>query len=200
MKAKTVLVLSHAGVSGKNPFSGEPDPTALSRAIKSIHEQGLTFDLVVGAPCRPVHVTAEALAKGVKFAPISMLNQEGSLMKDVRGFFDDLGMFPDHEQIERHPLVSRFDTLAESVGWEVDSLVEAHKPYSALVILFPPITNLLIHHLCNVHGETTEGRESARISLTTDRFYSCQGALLSNIYSHPDKDLLHYHLRFPFGS
>jgi hypothetical protein len=178
MKTKTVLVLSHAGVMGTDPFSGDLDPNASSVALKSIQQNGLTFDLVLGSPCLPVLATAGMLANKVPFEPIRMLKPDGAMMQDVTPIFKDLGMFPSPEEIGQHPLVNRFDTLAEAVGWQIDALIEARNPSSVLIIVFPPITNLVIHYLrCGENGYS----ESFKQVVLSDKFRACEGYLLNDV-------------------
>lgn len=178
MKEKQILVISHAGAEGKNPFIGEVNNAVLDHAKIAIQTRNLRFDLVLFAPCEPARITVAALVPTVPpvaLIPLMMLDPQGEQMQKVLPLFSDLGLYGETEQIINHPLVHSLDSLAEAVGWEVDQKVSDTKADSVIVVVFPPITNLLISYLrCGEHG----GSPWFEGVVLNDKFRSCEGYLL----------------------
>jgi hypothetical protein len=190
---KYILVLSHAAIAGGDPFSGAIDEAALDRATGDAQRAGLRFDLALVAQCEAAHRVGAALAPEARVEPISTLAPRSAQMERVLPFYQELGMLPDFDRMASHELIHSVDSLAEAVGWELDSKLKLSPTGAVLVVVFPPITQLVCVYLRSGEKGCPEFFRSA---VLCDKLGSCEGYLLSDTWVEGAHQFGH-DLRFP---
>lgn len=176
-----ILVISHAAIDS-GLLSDEVNEEKLERAERVVEDLDLKFDLVAYAELPAAEKTFRRLAPDAEvLLPITSLNPEREVFQRAKVIWDDLGMLAGMEAFCNHPDISLIDDLAGASGDELDKMFFEREVYTALVVVFPPLTNLLsMWFRCGVNGIS----EFARENFLTANLSSSEGFLLQDYYDN----------------